>query len=335
MNVNILFLFLTIFLASTVEVVEMAAIVLGVGLTRGWRAAIGGVVAALLVLSGVVASLGPALMLVPISALRATIGILLLLFGSQWLRKGILRINLYGLKSPPAADQDDEETTLQNGPGRFDWTAFVVSFKGVLLEGLEIVFIVVSFGTATHLMGLAALSAFAACTVIVALAFLIHKKIRDIPRHLVKYSVGLLLVTFGTYWAVEGLGVEWPGEDLAILGLLGLYFLFSILCLYLMRISARNPVANNSNGHTGARQGYLKKFGLFWYQFLIGDDWIGAVITVCGFIGTYFLANARLIALWLLPVLLMLSLSQSLVRHTVRREEVRIDRGHPPRCKVS
>jgi uncharacterized membrane protein len=316
MNINIPFLFLTIFLASAVEVIEVVAIVLGVGMTRGWRATIGGVVVALLVLCGVVAVLGPALTLVPISVLRATVGILLLLFGSQWLRKGILRINQYGFASSNSSE-DDEDTVRPNGPDGVDWTAFVLSFKGVLLEGLEVVFIVVTFGTATHLIGLAALSAAAACVVVTALAFLIHRKIRDIPRHIVKYSVGLLLVTFGTFWAVEGLGVEWPGEDLSILGLLGFYFLFSIACLYLLRRTARHALENNSKGQAaGSRAGYLKQFGIFWYQFLIGDDWIGAAVILFGFIGTYILVGAGVIAYWLLPLIVMFSLSLSLIRHT-------------------
>jgi uncharacterized membrane protein len=335
MNMNTLFFFLTIFLASAVEVIEMVAIVLGVGMTRGWRATIGGVVVALLVLCGIVAVLGPALALVPISVLRATVGILLLLFGSQWLRKGILRINQYGFTSSESSE-DDEDTVLHNGPNGIDWTAFVLSFKGVLLEGLEVVFIVVTFGTAAHLIGLAALSAIAACVVIVALAFLIHRKIRDIPRHIVKYSVGLLLVTFGTFWAAEGLGAEWPGEDLAILGLLGLYFLFSIACLYVLHRTSRHPLANNSKGHaTNSSTGYLKQFGLFWYQFLIGDDWIGATIILFGFIGTYILVGAGIIAFWLLPVTVLFSLSLSLIRHTTPPAILPAASSRPTRREVS
>jgi len=333
MNMNILFLSLTIFLASAVEVVEMVAIILGVGLTRGWRATIAGVVVALLVLSGVVALLGPALTLLPISVLRASVGILLLLFGSQWLRKGILRINLYGFTSPMSSE-DDDEAVLQNGPDGMDWTAFVLSFKGVFLEGLEVVFIVVTFGTATHLIGLAALSAAAACVVIVALAFLIHSKLRDIPRHIVKYSVGLLLVTFGTFWAAEGLGAVWPGGDLWVLVLLGLYFLFSVACLYLLRCTARQPMQINGNA-AASRPGYVKQFGLFWYQFLIGDDWIGAVVIVLGFTGTYLLVNAGVTAFWLLPVVVMVSLSLSLIRHTISRAEARTVPSSPPKRGIS
>jgi uncharacterized membrane protein len=335
MNTNTLLLFLTIFLASAVEVVEMVAIVLGVGLTRGWRATIGGIVAALLVLSGVVAVLGPALTLIPISVLRATVGILLLLFGSQWLRKGILRINLYGFSSPNSSDYD-EETILQNGPDGMDWTAFVLSFKGVLLEGLEVVFIVVTFGSATSRIGLAALSATAACVAIVALAFLIQRKMRDIPRHIVKYSVGLLLVTFGTFWAAEGLGVEWPGEDLSILFLLALYFLFSIVCLYWLRRTSRSPLANNSKGQAAAsRLGYLKQFAWFWYQFLIGDDWLGAAIIVFGFVATCFFVKTGITAFWLLPVIVMLSSSLSLLRHTAPQAAMTANSRRPTESKIS
>ena len=320
---------LTVFLASAVEVVEMAAIVLGVGLTRGWRAATGGIAVALVVLGGLVAVLGSALTLAPISVLRAIVGILLLLFGSQWLRKGILRINTYGFRSPNSLVDDDEEAALRNGPDGIDWTAFVLSFKGVLLEGLEIVFIVLTFGTATRRTGLAALSAGAACVVVAGLAFLIHGRIRDIPRHIVKYSVGLLLVTFGSFWAAEGLGAKWPGEDLSILVLLGIYFLFSLACLHVLRRTGRCPLENDSTAHSAESQpGYLKRFGLFWYQFLIGDDWIGATIAVLGFIGTYFLVRAGITAFWLLPAVVALGLGLNLVRHTAPRGAAAISR-HP------
>ncbi len=228
MRTHALFLFLTTFLAAGVEVVEMVTIVLGVGMTRGWPATFGGAAVGLLILSALVAIFGHALTYIPISILRAVVGILLLLFGLQWLRKGIWRIGQYGMKPHLKIEGDEDEGKSAAPEGKVDWTAFVLSFKGVLLEGLEVAFIVVTFGAATQNLQLAVWSAISAFIVVIAIASVIQKAIRNIPGHIIKFSVGLLLVTFGTFWSAEGLGVEWPGEDLSILGLLALYFLFAL-----------------------------------------------------------------------------------------------------------
>ncbi len=237
MKMHTLFLFLTTFLAAGVEVIEMVTIVLGVGMTRGWPATFGGAAVGLLTLSAVVAISGHALTYIPISMLRAVVGILLLLFGLQWLRKGIWRLSLYGIKPHTKTEDDDEETGTQAVPGRIDWTAFVLAFKGVLLEGLEVAFIVVTFGAATENIQLAVFSAISAFIIVIAVAAIIQKALRNIPGHVIKFSVGLLLVTFGTFWSAEGLGVEWPGEDLSILGLLGLYIAFALIWVPLLRHS--------------------------------------------------------------------------------------------------
>lgn len=237
MKMHTLFLFLTTFLAAGVEVIEMVTIVLGVGMTRGWPATFGGAAVGLLTLSAVVAIFGPALTYIPISVLRAMVGILLLLFGLQWLRKGIWRLGQYGVKAYIKIEEDDEETVSETPRGRVDWTAFVLAFKGVLLEGLEVAFIVVTFGAATQNIRLAVLSAVSAFIIVIAVAAMIQKSLRNIPGHVIKFSVGLLLVTFGTFWSAEGLGVEWPGEDLSILGLLGLYILFAFIWVPFLRRS--------------------------------------------------------------------------------------------------
>ncbi len=243
MKMHTLFPFLTTFLAAGVEVIEMVTIVLGVGMTRGWPATLGGAGVGLLTLSAIVAILGPALTYIPISVLRAVVGILLLLFGLQWLRKGIWRLSLYGIKPhTKTEDDDDEEVGSQAAPGRIDWTAFVLAFKGVLLEGLEVAFIVVTFGAATENIQLAVLSAVSAFIIVIAVAAIIQKALRNIPGHVIKFSVGILLVTFGTFWSAEGLGVEWPGEDLSILGLLGLYISFALIWVPLLRNSQNNSL---------------------------------------------------------------------------------------------
>ncbi len=213
----------------------MVTIVLGVGMTRGWPATFGGAAVGLLILSGLIAIFGHALTYIPISILRAVVGILLLLFGLQWLRKGIWRIGQYGVKPHLKIEEDGDEARSTAPQGKVDWTAFVLSFKGVLLEGLEVAFIVVTFGAASQNVQLAVWSAVSAFVIVIAIAAVIQKALRNIPGHIIKFSVGLLLVTFGTFWSAEGMGVEWPGEDLSILGLLSLYLLFALSWVSFLR----------------------------------------------------------------------------------------------------
>ena len=212
---------LTTFLASAVEAVEMVAIVTGVGATRGWRSALAGTAAGFAILILVVAVFGLALTAIPIGLLRLIVGALLLVFGLNWLRKGIRRVAAYGLRGRPLGEVDVGEQEL--GRGGVDWTGFVLTFKGVLLEGLEVAFIVVTFGAAGNQLGVAALGGVAAVVVVGAIGLAIQPAVRRIPRSVLQLVVGLLLTSFGTFWAVEGIGIDWPGSDLAILGLLVLY----------------------------------------------------------------------------------------------------------------
>jgi uncharacterized membrane protein len=214
------FVLVTTFLASTVEAIEMVTIVVGVGATRGWRAALAGVGAGFLVLAVIVAAFGVALSAIPIGPLRLIVGALLLVFGLQWFRKGIVRVAARGLAGVGA--EGTEEEAEWTGPG-FDWTAFVLAFKGVVLEGLEVAFIVVTFGAVANQLGAALIGGVGAMVVVGALGAVLQPLVRRIPRSLLQLVVGTLLTTFGTFWALEGLGVVWPGGDAAILGLLILY----------------------------------------------------------------------------------------------------------------
>ena len=213
------FLFLAAFLASGVEMVEALTIVLAVGVTRGWRAPLIGAGAAAGVLAVVVAALGPALTLLPIDALRLVVGALLLTFGLQWLRKAILRAGGYkALHDEREAFSREAEHARAAGRTEragLDWYSFTIAFKGVLLEGLEVVFIVISFG-AQRRVGLAAAGAGAALVVVVAVGALVRAPLARVPENTIKFAVGVMLTGFGTFWGAEGAGVDWPGSDAAL-----------------------------------------------------------------------------------------------------------------------
>ena len=216
-------LFLAAFAASAVEMVEALTIVLAVGVTRGWRDVATGVGAALACLTLVVVALGPALTHLPISALRLAIGALLLIFGLQWLRKAILRAS--GLKS--LHDEDEifrrevaELRAAGGGRGPLDWYGFTIAFKGVFLEGLEVAFIIVTFGAAQHRIGVAALGASAALVVVLIVGVAVHRPLSQVPENTLKFGVGVMLTGFGMFWTAEGAGAHWPGGDAFVLALI-------------------------------------------------------------------------------------------------------------------
>ena len=216
---------LTVFVACAVEAIEALTIVLAAGLTREWRSTFQGMAAALVVLAVVVAALGPALTLVPLGALRLVVGALLAIFGLQWLRKAILRATGYKalhdeasayLREVAAA----EHAARQSRRGVRDWYAFTLSFKGVLLEGLEVVFIVLTFGTNQGNIGLAVIGAAAAVLVIAGVGVAARAPLARVPENAMKFAVGIMLTSFGIFWGAEGTGVNWPGHDAALLGVI-------------------------------------------------------------------------------------------------------------------
>lgn len=233
MNVSDLIVVGAAFLASAVEMVEALTIVLAVGVTRGWRSTRIGVAAAIAALAAVVVALGPALRLLPIDVLRLVVGSLLLVFGMQWLRKAVLRAS--GVL--PLHDEDEayhKQIAKARAAGAvvedgIDWYAFTVSFKGVFLEGLEVAFIVLTFGATRGEFGYAATGAVAAVLVVGAVGVLVHRPLSRVPENTMKFAVGALLSTFGIFWAGEGVGVNWPGSDAAILGILAFITLWSII----------------------------------------------------------------------------------------------------------
>jgi uncharacterized membrane protein len=231
-------LFLAVFVACAVEGVEAVTIVLAAGLTRGWRSALLGVGAALVVLAAIVAALGPALTVLPIDVLRLVVGGLLLVFGLQWLRKAILRAS--GFKA--LHDEDAifaAELAAAQAAGResggIDGYGFTVSFKGVLLEGLEVAFIVVTFGSNQHNVPLAAAAALAAVVLVAATGVAVRAPLSRIPENTLKYGVGVMLTAFGTFWGAEGAGAHWPGGDAAIPVLIAFTLATSIVLVAALR----------------------------------------------------------------------------------------------------
>ena len=232
-------LFLAVFAASAVEAVEALTIVLAVGVVRGWRSTLVGVIAASLVLAAVVAALGPALKHIPISSLRLVVGGLLLAFGLQWLRKAILRASGYLAQRDEGAafERERAEAGAAGGGGAagMDWYSFTVAFKGVLLEGLEVAFIVVTFGSTQGHLGLAVAAAVAAAVLIVVVGLVVRGPLERVPENALKYGVGAMLTSFGIFWGGEGAGVDWPGGDAAILGVIGFVLVGSFALKWLLR----------------------------------------------------------------------------------------------------
>ncbi len=229
---------LSVFLACAVEAVEALTIVLAVGTTRSWSSALGGVGAATVVLCAVVAALGPALTSMPIGVLRVLVGGLLLIFGLQWLRKAVLRASgLKALHDEAQEFEDQRRAAKEAGTGGsgFDAYSFTLSFKGVLLEGLEVVFIVLTFGANQHHVGIAALAAAAAVAAVVLLGLAARAPLARVPENTMKFAVGVMLTSFGMFWGAEGAGASWPGSDAALLVVVPAVALFSIGLVLLLR----------------------------------------------------------------------------------------------------
>jgi uncharacterized membrane protein len=227
------------FLASAVELVEALTIVLGVGVVRGWRSTLIGAAAATFVLAALVAALGPALGKIPIDSLRLVVGALLLVFGLQWLRKAILRSSGYtALHDEEEAYREGRERAAAAGSEQragLDWYSFTVAFKGVLLEGLEVVFIVIGFGTAHGRLAPAVAGAAAAAVLVLAAGVVARGPLARVPENTIKFTVGLLLTSFGCFWAGEGVGIEWPGDELSLLGVIAFFGALSFVLVRALR----------------------------------------------------------------------------------------------------
>jgi uncharacterized membrane protein len=234
-------LFVAVFLACMVEAVEALTIILAAGTAhRQWRSALTGMAAGLGVLAVIVAALGPALTAIPLGALRVVVGGLLLIFGLQWLRKAILRGSGHKALHDEAAIFRTELAAAQSAPeqgrGRVaDWYAFTLSFKGVVLEGLEVAFIVVTFGSNAHDVPLAVLGAGCAVAVVAVLGVAVRAPLARVPENSMKFVVGVMLTAFGIFWGSEGAGATWPGGDGALLVLAPAVAVFGLALIALLR----------------------------------------------------------------------------------------------------
>jgi uncharacterized membrane protein len=238
-------LFLAVFLACVVEAVEATTIVLAAGTVRDWRSALVGVGGGLVVLAVLVAALGPAVSSIPLGGLRLVVGAILLIFGLQWLRKAILRASGYKALHDEGKIFQTQLDAARNAPtggrlGVTDWYAFTLSFKGVVLEGLEVAFIVLTFGTNQHDLPLAAIAALAAILVVVVAGIVVRAPLARVPENTMKFAVGIMLTSFGMFWGAEGAHAHWPGSDAALIALVPAIGAFALVLVALLRRQRRH-----------------------------------------------------------------------------------------------
>jgi uncharacterized membrane protein len=338
-------LFVAVFLACVVEAVEATTIVLAAGATRNWRSALTGVVAGILVLAVAVAVAGPSISLLPLGVLRLVVGGLLLIFGLQWMRKAILRASGYKplhdetlIYSKQVAQAQAAEKSSRFGVS--DWYAFTLAFKGVVLEGLEVVFIVLTFGTNQHNLPLASLAAGVAIVLVVILGAAVRGPLSRVPENTLKFVVGIMLTSFGAFWGAEGAGATWPGADTSLLIIAPSVAVFALLLVWTMRSwrrsrerravpvaaasgvtaeSATNPSSpspvNAPKRATFASR--LRGFGLFWYDFVIGDDWQIAAGVALG-LALVFVLSTVSTAAWIVAVAVIALLLPWGIRRALR-----------------
>jgi uncharacterized membrane protein len=235
------------FLASLVEMVEAFTIVLAVGIVQGWKPAIMGTAAALAVLALIVLLLKPVLSLVPLQALQLGIGTLLLLFGMGWLRKAILRaagaIPLHDEDAAFAEETAELGEVAKRRGQSLQWIAGLAAFKAVLLEGLEVVFIVLAVGAGRGLIGPAAFGALGAFALVLIVGATVHRPLSRVPENTLKLLVGIMLSSFGVFWTGEGLNIPWPGQDLMLLVFALVFLCFSVLLIGVLRRMMMSEVA--------------------------------------------------------------------------------------------
>lgn len=284
------------FMASTVEFVEALTIVLAVGVVRGWRSALLGTAAGLVFLGILVAVLGKSLTGVPLPVLQLVVGTLLLMFGLRWLRKAILRASgVLALHDEAKAFARETESLRRHGgaPAGVDKIAFITTFKAVVLEGLEVVFIVIALGADGRFLVPAAVGAGLALAVVVLLGLALHRPLASVPENTLKFAVGVMLSAFGTFWAGEGMGLKWPGHDAAIFGLIAGFLVLALMLVTVCRSHRRAipkpPLSPASAADTAAspapsKQGAVDTISSELFGLFVDDGWlaIGILVWVLG-----------------------------------------------------
>ena len=325
-------LFISVFLACAVEAVEAVTIILAAGTSRDWRSTFQGVISGLVVLAGLIVILGPSIEKLPKDTLRLAVGGLLLVFGMQWLRKAILRASGFkALHDEEKIYRDEVEAAQKVAKvsrlAVSDWYAFTLSFKGVLLEGLEVVFIVVTFGiiqkgSNPQAFSLAIWAASIAVVLVAIAGFAIHKPLSKVPENTMKFIVGTLLTSFGIFWGAEGAGAEWPHKDLSLLAIIPFVLLVSFGLIELLKVrKAKNlpvrklnlPTFSEPSKDSSVIVRWIGGFLFFWYDFIIGDDWRVAAGVVAGFFAIHSLGVS---SWWLMPVVVAVLLSSTLLEAT-------------------
>ena len=325
---NDIALFVSVFLACAVEAVEAVTIILAAGTARDWRSSFQGVISGLLVLAGLIVVLGPSIDRLPKSTLRLTVGGLLLVFGMQGLRKAVLRASGFKALHDEEKIFKDEVAAAQGVAkvSRFvvtDWYAFTLSFKGVLLEGLEVVFIVVTFGiiqkgSNPQAFSLAVWAAAIAVVIVTIAGFAIAKPLARVPENTMKFVVGTLLTSFGIFWGAEGAGANWPHKDLSLLAIIPFVLLVALGLIEFLKIRKSKNYAvrslNLPSLHEPSKDSSLPVrlvggFLFFWYDFIIGDDWRVAAGVVLGFLAIH---SAGVSAWWIMPVVVAAMLGYTL-----------------------
>lgn len=289
MDQQLVALFATVALASAVEMVEAATIVLAMGSVRGWRSALAGTFSALITLGLIVLLAGPSILLVPIELLRIIVGALLLIFGLQWLRKAILRASsfkaLHDEELIFASELDQAKKAKHTKMfGDIDKYSFTLTFKTVLLEGFEVVFIVLTFGALKNSIGTATIAALVALLVVAASAFVIRKPLARVPENTLKFIVGIMATTFGIFWSTEGLGLSWPLADLALIGIAAWVAAVSYICVrWLKRVKSTDQSASliafskRKAGNSTKLVKISRPIIEFLKDFVIADEWLTAL----------------------------------------------------------
>lgn len=352
-------LFLAVFLACIVEAVEATTIVLAAGTTRHWRSAMLGVAAGLAVLAAAIAVAGPAINLLPIGVLRLVVGGLLLVFGLQWMRKAVLRASGYKALHDEEAIYEKEVAAAAKAEsssrrGVRDWYAFTLSFKGVVLEGLEVVFIVLTFGTNQKNLPVAVIAAAVAVVIVVILGAAVRGPLSRVPENTLKFVVGVMLTSFGIFWGAEGAGAIWPGSDASLLVIVPAVLVLALALAGGMRRFRMSRLAAPKSVQVAALVGgetvsggpsdealdlsdgaldaaaeavpwfaadsvptfgtRMRSFGAFWYDFIVGDDWQIATGVALGLLITFVVSLTTPLAWIVMPAAVAF-----LLPHGIRR----------------